>query len=94
MTSFVICLGVISNHHEQCDHIEWVYSHSSKSDKWLVSWNQPLSLNPHLLEFRVIEDISRDPIIYKDPVSIVVPYLYAKNERVVIRVVETSTIFH
>ena len=94
MTSFVICLGVISNHHEQCDRIEWVYSHSSESNKWLISWNQPLPLNPHLLEFQVIEDISRAPIVYKDPVSIVVPYSYAKNERVVIRVVETSSIFH
>ena len=51
------------------------------------------SLNPHLLERQVVEDISRAPIVHKDPMGVVVPHLYANYERIVVWVVETPSIF-
>ena len=53
-----------------------VYSCSSESNKWRISWNQLFSLNPHLLERRVVKDIDGAPIAYKDLMSVVVPPSY------------------
>ena len=65
--------GVVINHYGQSDRTEGIYSCSSESNEWCVSWNQLFSPNPHLLECQVVEDICRALIIYKDPVSVVVP---------------------
>ena len=70
-------LRVITNRHKQSNHAKGVYAHSSKSNERCVGWNRPFSLNPHLLECQVIEDISRAPIIRKDSGGVVVPHSYA-----------------
>ncbi|XP_065627112.1 uncharacterized protein LOC111997832 [Quercus suber] len=77
----------------QSDRTEGVYSYSSKSNERCIGWNQPFFFNPHLLECRVVEDISKNPIVYKDPVGVVVPYPYANYERIVVWVVEMAGIF-
>ena len=46
-----------------------------------------------MLEYHVIEDISSASIINQNPMSVVVPYLYANNECIIVGVVETSSIF-
>ena len=50
------------------------------------------SLNPHLLECQVVEDISRAPIVHKDPMGVGVPHLYANYERIIVWVVKTPGI--
>ena len=45
-----------------------------------------------MLECQVLEDISRAPIVHKDPVDVVVPYPNANYKRIVVWVVETSSI--
>ena len=46
-----------------------------------------------MLECQVVEDISRAPIVHKDPVDVVVPYPNANYKRIVVWVVETPGIF-
>ena len=70
-----------------------MYLYSFEPNKWGVGWNQPFSLNPHLLEYRVVEDISGAPIVYEDSMSVVVPYTYANHKCIILRVVETLCIF-
>ena len=59
--------------HEQGDRTEGVDSCSFESNKRCVGWNQPFSLDPHLLERRIVEDISRVSIVHKDLVGFAVP---------------------
>ena len=47
-----------------------------------------LFVDPHLLECRVVEDVDRTPIIYKDLMGVVAPHSNANHERIVVRVVE------
>ena len=56
-------LKVITNCHGQCDRTEGVYFRSSEPNKWCVVWYESLSLNPHLLERWVVENINRASII-------------------------------
>ena len=86
-------LRVITDHHKQSDYAKRVYSHSFESNEWCVGWNQSFSLNPYLLEHRVVEDISRAPIVHMDPLGVVVPHLYANYERIIIWVMEMLGIF-
>ena len=86
-------LKVITDHYEQSDRSKGVYPCSPESNEWRVGWNQPFSLNPHLLECQVIEYISRAPVVYKDLVSIIVPNTYAYYRCIVVWVVEMSCIF-
>ena len=70
-----------------------MYPRSSKSNEWCIGRNQSFSLNPHLLECRVVEDINKAPVVYKDSVYVVVPYTYVDHKCIVVRVMETSCIF-
>ena len=70
-----------------------MYTCSPESNEWHVGWNQPFSLNPHLLECWVIEYISRAHVVYKDSVSIIVPNTYAYYKCIIVWVVETLCIF-
>ena len=56
-------LKVITNCHGQCDRTEGVYSHSSEPNERFIGRYELFSLDPHLLERRVIENISRASII-------------------------------
>ena len=56
-------LRVISYCHGQYDCFNGIYFHSSKSDEWCKFWYEPLFLDSHLLERRVIEDINRVSIV-------------------------------
>ena len=56
-------LRVITIRHGQCDRIEGVYSRSSKPDERCIGRYELFSLDPHLLECWVIEDINRAFII-------------------------------
>ena len=56
-------LKVITNCHGQCDRTEGVYFHSSIPNERCISRYEPFSLDPHLLERRVIKDISKASII-------------------------------
>ena len=84
MASFGYLLRVITDCYGKSDHIEGAYSFSFESNEWRISWNHPFSLNPHLLERRVVEDISRASIVYKDSVSVVVPNPYPNYKRIVV----------
>jgi len=57
-------LMVITNHYGQCDRADGVYSYSFEPYEQGVSRNQPFFLNSHLLERRVIEDVSRAPVVH------------------------------
>ena len=59
-------LRVITNCYNQSNRAKVVYTRSSESNERCGGWNQPFSLNPHLLERQVIEDINRSPIVHKD----------------------------
>ena len=72
---------------------EGVYTHSSESNEQCIGWNQPFSLNPHLLKCWVVKDISRAPIVHKDLVGVVVLHPYANYKCIVMWVMETSDIF-
>ena len=85
-------LRVITDRHKQSNYTKVVYFCPSESNEQCVGWNQPFSLNPHLLECRVVEDISKAPIVYKDPMSVVVPNLHADYKHIIVWVVETSSI--
>ena len=56
-------LRVITNRHGQCDRTERVYFRSSEPNEWRISRYKLFSLDPHLLERQIIEDISRASII-------------------------------
>ena len=86
-------LKAIIDCHGQSDRTKGIYSCSSESKERCVGWNQLFSLNPHLIERQVVKDISKAPIVYKDPVGAVVPHPYAYYERIVMWVVETPSIF-
>ena len=86
-------MRVITDYYRQSDHIERVYSCSFKFHKWCIGRNQPFSLNSHLLEHLVVEDISKAHIVLKDLVGVVVPYPSANYVRFVVWVVEMPSIF-
>ena len=86
-------LRVVADRHGQCDRVEKVDTCSSKPNEWHISWYESLSFDLHLLECRVIEDISRTSIINQDPVSIIVPYPNTNNECIVVWVVEMTNVF-
>ena len=56
-------LKVITNCHGQCDCTDGVYFHSSEPNEWCIGRYESFSLDPHLLERRVIKDISKASII-------------------------------
>ena len=56
-------LKVITNCHGQCDRTEGVYFRSSEPNERCIGRYEPFSLDPHLLERRVIKDISKASII-------------------------------
>ena len=70
-----------------------MYPRSSESNEWCVGQSQLFSLNPHLLECRGVEDISRVVVVHKELVCVVVPYTYADHKCIVMWVMETSCIF-
>ena len=86
-------LRIITNHNGQYDCAEGVYFSPSKLDKWGVSLDQPFSINPHLLECRIVEDVNRASVVDQDLVCVIVSYPYTNDECIVIRVVETLSIF-
>ena len=86
-------LRVVIDRHGQCDRAEGVDTCSSKPNERHVGWYESLSFDLHLLECRVVEDISRTSIINQDLVSIVVPYPNTNNEFIVVWVVEMTNVF-
>ena len=56
-------LRVITNCHGQCDCTDGVYFHSFEPNEWCIGRYESFSLDPHLLERRVIKDISKASII-------------------------------
>ena len=55
-----------------------VLARTNRSLSILICWN-----------IGVIKDINKAPVVYKDSVSVIVPYLYANHECIIVRVVET-----
>ena len=86
-------LRIITNRNGQRDRTKGVYFSPSKPNESGVGRAQLFSVNPHLLECRVVEDISRASIVDQDLVCVVISYSYANNECIIMRVVETSGIF-
>ena len=50
-------------------------------------------VDPHLLERWVVENVCGTSVVNQDPVCVIVSYSDANDERVVIRVVKTSSMF-
>ena len=51
------------------------------------------SIDPHLLECWVVENVCGTSVVDQDPVCVIVSYSDANDECVVMRVVKTSSIF-
>ena len=86
-------LRIITNCYGQCDCVKGVYFCPSKPNEWGVGWDQPFSVNPHLLKCRVVEDVSGASVVNQDPMCVIISYSYANDECIVMWVVETSSIF-
>ena len=86
-------MRIITNHYKQHDYAKGVYFCPSEPNEWSVGRNQPFSINPHLLEYRVVEDVSGASVVNQEPVCVVVSYPYANDECIIMQVVETSSIF-
>ena len=86
-------LGVITNRYGKRDYVEWVYFCPSEPNEWGVGRGHPFFVNPHLLECRVVKDVSRVFVVNQDPICVVGSYLYANDECIIMRVVETLSIF-
>ena len=86
-------LRIITNCHKQHDYTKGMYFCPSKPNKQGVGLDQPFSINPYLLEHRVVEDVSGASVVNEDLVCIVVSYPYVDDECIVMQVVETSSIF-
>ena len=86
-------LRIITNRYRQCDCAEGVYFSPSEPNEWSVGQDQPFSVNPYLLECRVVEDVSKALIVNQDLVCVVVSYSYFDDECIIMWVVETSSIF-
>ena len=86
-------LRIISNCHNQCDCAERVYFCSSKPNEWRIGWNQTFFVDPHLLKRWVVENVHGASVVNQDPICVIVSYLDANKERVVMRVVKTSSVF-
>ena len=56
-------LRVISYRHEQYNFSNGIYFRSSESDEWCIGQYELFFFDSHLLEHRVIEDISRASIV-------------------------------
>ena len=52
-------LGVITNRYGQRDCTEGVFFCPSEPNEWGIGRGQPFSVNPHLLECRIVKDVSR-----------------------------------
>ena len=86
-------LRIITNCYGQCDCVKGVYFCPSKPNEWGVGWDQPFSVNPHLLKCRVVEDVSGAFVVNQDPMCVIISYSYANDRCIVMWVVETSSIF-
>ena len=76
-------VGVITNRYGQHDYIKGVYFFPSEPNEWDVGRDQPFSINLHLLERRVVEDVSKASIVDQDSMCVVVSYPYANDECIV-----------
>ena len=59
-------LRIITNCNEQRDYAKGVYFSPSEPDEWGIGWDQPFSINPHLLERQVVKDVNRASVVDQD----------------------------
>ena len=56
-------LRIVACYYRYCDRVQGKHPYSSKPNEQSVRWDQSFSINPHLLERRVVQDVGRAAVV-------------------------------